>query len=58
MGEVLSFRKKRLSGFIPDPEAETLQSDRAYAKHNGAEPIYDDRACSEINPDEAQSLDL
>lgn len=47
MGEVVSFRPKRLSGFIPDQPDATAPP----PKHNLTEPIVDDRACSETNPD-------
>jgi hypothetical protein len=50
--EIIKFRQR------PNRDADrlkseewSLRSDRAYARHNIAEPIYDDRACSEINPE-------
>lgn len=55
MGEVLAFRAKRLSGFIPDhnpiDQTDTLLPGNPNVRRNLAEPIIDDRACSETNPD-------
>ncbi len=47
MGEVVNFRPKRLSGFIPDEQDDTHKPAH---NRNLAEPIYDDRECCDANP--------
>lgn len=54
MGDVIAFRAKRLSGFIPDPDFPGIEELALgqFPKWPAVEPVSDDRACSEINPED------